>query len=258
MSESGVLAEGTWLAQAAGCFQDQVAIVTGASSGIGRAITLDLASHGARVCLVARGREALQSVADQVIANGGQSRVCCTDLTRDEDIHTLAGTVQRSFGRADILVLCGGTIAHGTLERATLAEFDMQYRSNLRGNYALVQAFLPLLRQQKGQIVFINSSAGMRASGGSGQHAAAQHALRAIADSLREEVNGDGIRVLSVYPGRTATPRTARLFEKEGRTYQPALLMQPDDVAAMVTSALSLPRTAEVTDISMRSMVKSY
>jgi NADP-dependent 3-hydroxy acid dehydrogenase YdfG len=194
----------------------------------------------------------------QVRATGGSGYVCCADLARDEDINGLAETVQRSFGRVDALVLCGGTIGHDPLETARLSEFDMQYRTNLRGNYALIQALLPMLRKQKGQIVFMNSSAGMRASGGSSQHAAIQHALRAIADSLRDEVNGDGIRVLSVYPGRTATPRTARLFQEEGRSYRPELLMQPEDVALMVTHALSMPRTAEVTDVSMRSMIKSY
>lgn len=258
MSQSGAVAEGAWLAEATGCFHDQVAIVTGASSGIGRAIALDLARHGAKVCLVARRRDGLELVADQIQKGNGDSQVCCTDLTRDADIAELAQSVQLGFGRADILVLCGGTIAHGTLERAALDDFDMQYRSNLRGNYALLQAMLPLLRKQQGQVVFINSSAGMKASGGAGQHSAIQYALRAVADSLREEVNADGIRVLSIYPGRTATPRTAKLFEKEGRPYRPTLLMQPEDVAAMVTSALSLPRTAEVTDISMRSMLKSY
>jgi NADP-dependent 3-hydroxy acid dehydrogenase YdfG len=67
-----------------------------------------------------------------------------------------------------------------------------------------------------------------------------------------------GIRVLSVYPGRTATPRIAELFEKEARTYQPDLLMQPEDIAEMVTHSLRLPRTAEVTDIRIRPMQKSY
>jgi NADP-dependent 3-hydroxy acid dehydrogenase YdfG len=156
-----------------------------------------------------------------------------------------------------MLVLCGGAIFHGTMEHATLDEFDLQYRSNLRGHYALVQALLPLLRRQRGQFVFINSSlATQPPTREVGQFAATQYGLRAIADSLRDEVNADGIRVLSVYPGRTATPRTAALFQKEGRSYRPELLMQTEDVATMVTHALCLPRTAEVTDISMRPMMK--
>ena len=236
----------------------QIAIVTGASSGIGRAIALALAKNGVGVCAVARRQEALEAVADQVRENGSQARVCCADFTRDEDIQQVAGTVQREFGRLDILVLCGGAISHGALATAAVADFDLQYRSNVRGHYVLAQATLPLLRRQKGQIVFINSSAGLRSPATVGQFSATQHALRAIADSLRDEVNGDGIRVTSVYPGRTATPRMAALFEKEGRSYRPDLLMQPEDVAAMVIQAIALPRTAEVTDISMRPMLKSY
>ncbi len=236
----------------------QLAVVTGASSGIGKAIALALAQSGTEVCLVARRHEVLDAVARQARVNGTRSHVHCADLTRDEDIHDLAESLQRDFGHVDVLILCGGAISHGPLERAPLAEFDLMYRSNLRAHYALTQALLPLLRERHGQIVFINSSAGLRSPATVGQFSATQHALRAVADSLRDEVNSDGIRVLSVFPGRTATPRMAALFEKEGRPYRAELLMQPEDIASMVVHALSLPRTAEVTDISMRPLLKSY
>ena len=238
--------------------KDQVAVVTGASSGIGKAIALSLAERGAEVCLVARRHEALESVAEQVRSSGTQGHVCPADLTRDEDIRKLTEKLRDDFGKVDILVLCGGAIFHGPAENAALADFDLMYRSNLRGHYALTQALLPLLRKRPGQIVFINSSAGLRSPANVGQFSATQHALRAVADSLRDEVNADGIRVLSIFPGRTATPRMAALFEKEGRLYRPELLMQPEDIASMVTHALDLPRTAEVTDISMRPLLKSY
>ncbi len=236
----------------------QLAVVTGASSGIGKAIALALAKEGAEVCLVARRREALDGVAREAQANGIRSHVRPADLTLDEDIHTLTQGLQRDFERVDVLILCGGAISHGPLEKAPLADFDLMYRSNLRAHYALTQGLLPLLRKQRGQIVFINSSAGLRSPANVGQFSATQHALRAVADSLRDEVNSDGIRVLSVYPGRTATPRMAALFEKEGRPYRGELLMQPEDIAAMVIHTLCLPRTAEVTDISMRPLMKSY
>jgi NADP-dependent 3-hydroxy acid dehydrogenase YdfG len=238
--------------------KSRVAVVTGASSGIGKAIALALAKPGAEVCLVARRRGALEGVAREAEGEGARSLIFCADLTRDEDIHALHESLQHDPGRVDILILCGGAISHGPLEKAPLEEFDLMYRSNLRGHYALTQALLPLLRQQRGQIVFINSSAGLRSPASVGQFSATQHALRAVADSLRDEVNADGVRVLSVFPGRTATPRMAALFEKENRPYRPELLMQPEDIASMVVHALSLPRTAEVTDINMRPFLKSY
>jgi NADP-dependent 3-hydroxy acid dehydrogenase YdfG len=107
-------------------------------------------------------------------------------------------------------------------------------------------------------VVFINSSSGLRARARTGQFAATQHAMKAIADSLREEVNADGIRVLCVFPGRTATPRTEQLFREERKAYKPELLMQPEDVAAMVVHSLKMPRTCEVTEISIRPLFKSY
>lgn len=238
--------------------KDQVAVVTGASSGIGKAIALGFAERYAQVCLVARRRDVLAGIAEELRAKGKRGSVYCADLTQDEDIRKVAGALQRDFGGVDVLVLCGGAISHGPIERAPLAEFDLMYRSNLRAHYALTQALLPLLRKRRGQIVFVNSSAGLRSPANVGQFSATQHALRSIADTLRDEVNADGIRVLSVFPGRTATPRMAALFEREGKPYRPELLMQPEDVAAMVTHALCLPRSAEVTDISMRPLLKSY
>ncbi|OLE73771.1 MAG: hypothetical protein AUI36_00155 [Cyanobacteria bacterium 13_1_40CM_2_61_4] len=144
----------------------------------------------------------------------------------------------------------------GTVAEASGEDFDRHYRTNLLGPYLLTQALLATLRERQGQIVFINSSVGLTARGPVSQYAATKHGLKAIADSLREEVNRDGVRVLSVYPGRTASPTQEALHELEGRAYRPELLLQPEDVAFMILSALCLPRTAEVTDIQIRPMAK--
>ncbi len=113
------------------------------------------------------------------------------------------------------------------------------------------------MNTRRGQIVFVNSSAGLVARANVGQYAASKHALKAVTDSLREEVNGRGLRVLSLYLGRTATPMQAAVHKMEKRNYRPERYLQPEDVAAMVLCALQLPRSAEVTDISMRPMLKS-
>jgi NADP-dependent 3-hydroxy acid dehydrogenase YdfG len=115
--------------------------------------------------------------------------------------------------------------------------------------------FLPALRASLGQIVFVNSSVGLRARAGVGQFSATQHALRALADTLRAELNSEGIRVLNVFPGRTATERQRKIFRDEGRPYKPEQLLQPEDIATLIVDALALPRTAEVMDLRIRPMV---
>src|ERR1051325_8516623 len=208
--------------------KNQVAVVTGASSGIGKAIALALAGQGAELYLAARRKEALEGAVKEAQALGSSAHPCLLDLTSDEDICALGERVPREAGRLNILVLCGGAIAHGPHEKAPLTNLDLMFRSNVRGHYSLIQMMLPLLRKSLGQIVFVNSSAGLRSPANAGQFSATQHAFRSIADSLRDEVNADGIRVLSIFPGRTATPRMEKLFAKEGRAYKPELLLPPE------------------------------
>ena len=238
--------------------ENHVAVVTGAGSGIGAAVTLALAQQRALVCLVDKSEQALDKVASQVAQVSPCFQTRQTDLTQDDQIESLTQSLLNKPGRVDILVHCAGIIIQGQLQNAPVSDFDLQYRSNVRSPYLLTQALLPMLKSAKGQIVFVNSSAGLAAKAGVGQYSATKHALKAIADSLRAEVNDDGIRVLSVFPGRTATPLQRRLYQLENREYHPELLMQPGDVAAVIVNALCLPRTAEVTDISLRPLLKSY
>jgi len=237
---------------------NKVAVVTGASSGIGKAIARALGDEGARVCLLGRRLEKLEEVARLFAKGARQPSVYRVDLTRDEDIDAMTRDLQRSCGGVDILVHCAGEIHHARHADASIADLDAQYGSNVRGPYLLTKSLLPLIRGSAGDVVFINSTSGLRATARAGQFAATQHAMKAIADSLREEVNANGIRVLSVFPGRTATPRTKTLFHEEGKPYQPDLLMQPEDVAMVVVHALKMPRTAELTEITVRPLLKSY
>lgn len=237
--------------------KDLVAVVTGASSGIGQAIAVSLARHGAVVCAV--GRDA-NRLGETIISAQLHSRVLPfqADLVQDESVGRLERLIGTEFGRLDILIHCAGVIKHSLMSSANMEDFDTQYTVDIRMPYLLTQTLLPMLKVTRGQIVFINSSLGMNAKRPEvGQYAATQHALKAIADSLREEVNPVGIRVLTVYPGRTATPRQQRLHEQENKPYRPEALLQPMDVASVVINCLSLPRTAEVTDIHIRPMIKT-
>jgi short-subunit dehydrogenase len=238
--------------------ENQVTVVTGASSGIGKAIALGLAAQGATLCLVGRKLATLQSVADA--AQGKAPRAYCyqADLAVDIEVQRLIANIKRDIKSVDILVHSAGVIWLGLLEAANAEQMDWHYQTNVRAPYVLTQGLLPSIKVQKGQILFVNSTAGLTARANAGQYAASKHALKAVADSLREEVNPAGVRVLSLFLGRTASPMQAAVYAMEHRPYNPELLMQPADVASMAIHALSLPRSAEVTEIYMRPSVKSY
>jgi NADP-dependent 3-hydroxy acid dehydrogenase YdfG len=239
-------------------FAGQVAVVAGATSDVGRAVCLKLASAGAHLCLLGRDAGTLELLAKGVRGLAEGVRVYEVDLTDDAGIAELSDRLDQDVHRVDILIHSAGAFEMARHSEAAIDDLDRQYRTNVRGPYLLTQAMLPRLRACHGQVVFMNSTVGLEARAGVGQYASTQHALRAVADALRAEVNPDGVRVLTVYLGRTATARQARIFQLEGRPYAPELLMQPDDVAHMVMAALQLPRTAEVTEIRMRPLVKSY
>jgi NADP-dependent 3-hydroxy acid dehydrogenase YdfG len=236
-----------------GQLKDRVALVTGASRGIGRAIAVALAHEGATVCLVGRDDAALKASAALC---GGSAAVYSADLARDQDIAEVAARLGSEVGGLDIVVHAAGIIVPGQTAEATPADFDAQYRINVRAPWTLTRAVLPLLCAPRGQIVFVNSTAGLRANAGVGQYASTKHALRAIADTLRDELNADGVRVTSVYVGRTATSLQQALHAREGRPWRPERLIQPDDVAAVVLHALTLPRTVEMTDVTIRPLQK--
>ncbi|HEY6104166.1 MAG TPA: SDR family NAD(P)-dependent oxidoreductase [bacterium] len=230
--------------------------MTGASGGVGRAIVLALAGEGVRVHLVGRRAEALGDVAGQVGGTAPRPLVHRADLSHDAEITQLVARIQREVRTIDILVHAAGIISLGRVDRAPMEEFDRQFAINVRAAYAVSQGFLPMLKASQGQIVFLNSSAGLSGRAGSSQYAATKHALRGIADSLREEVNGEGVRVLSVFLGRTATPMQAAIHQAEDRAYEPERLIRPEDVASIVISALRLPRSIEVTDMTLRPLQK--
>ena len=237
-----------------GAFTNTTAVITGASSGVGRAIALGLAKEGAALCLVSRKPDTLKAIAE--CAGGLSPRVLSyrADLSIDRDLEELEANLSRDCGQIDVLIHCAGVLSLGTMANTSVRDFDWQYQTNVRAPYHLTQALLPLLKKSRGQVVFINSSAGFTARASVGQYAATKHALKAIADSLREETNPDGMRVLSIFLGRTASPMQAKVHEIEGREYHPEYLVQTEDVASVVIHALGMPRTAEVTDINLRPL----
>ena len=233
-----------------------VAVVTGASGGIGRATARALAANGMSVCLTGRDVGRLQDAATEITPHAPQVLVHPADLSTDEGIRGLVERVSAEIRRIDVLVHAAGTIRLGDIELAGWDDLDQQYQVNLRAPFLLTKAFLPMLKQTRGQIVFVNSTAGLSADANNGLYAASKHALRSIAESIRDHVNPYGVRVLSIFPGRTATAMQELVHRFEGRSYAAAELVQASDVAELIVGALTLSRTAEVTDIMVRPMNK--
>jgi len=237
-------------------FAGRVALVTGASSGIGRAIALAYAARGGSVGLAGRNRRALEEVESEVAGLGARAKALVADLSRDESWRTLPEQVRDVFGRLDALIHAAGLYAIGPGEAGDGDDVSLLWQVNARAPLLLSLACREMLRESEGEIVFVNSSVVGSSAPGLAAYAASKRALAAIADSLRATLNEQGIRVLSVYPGRTATPMQRRILQHEGRAYRPEALLQPDDVAAAVVHALQLPRTGEITDIHIRPFRK--
>jgi NADP-dependent 3-hydroxy acid dehydrogenase YdfG len=238
----------------AGALAGRVALVTGGSSGIGRAVVLALDRQGCRSWAVGRSAEKLASV---VHDTGGRARAIAADLTDDADLRRVARTVEDA-GQLDLLVHSAGAIHLGRLADAPVEQLDLQYRANVRAPYLLTQLLMPLIEASRGDIVFVNSSITVNPRPNAVQFAATQHALAGIAECLRADVNERGVRVLSVFPGRTATPRQERLFRIEGKPYSPEMLLQAEDVADAIVHAASSPRRVEILNLHLRPAVRSY
>ncbi len=227
-------------------FQNKRALVTGASSGIGFATAQALAAEGAHIHAVARSWP--KAIEGWQLHNA--------DFTVEADVRRLAAEVARAESAVDLLIHCAGALEIGLVVDFPISQLDVMYQVNVRAPFLLTQLLLPPLTQSQGQIVFINSSAAVASNTALAGYSSAKAAMKSIADCLRLEINHSGVRVMSVYPGKTASVMQKRAHELTGKPYDAAALMQPEDVAQMVLSALALPKTAEMTDLHIRPMKK--
>lgn len=221
-------------------------LITGAGSGIGLALSRRLLTRGDDLVLLARsaGRAA------ELTSLLPGSRTLVADL---ENPGGLAAALDGALPeRIDSLVHVAGVVDLGTVEELPVALLERQLAVNVSAPTELTRLALPGLRAARGAVVFVNSGAGLHANPGWSAYAASKHALRAVADSLRAEESANGVRVTSIYPGRTATPMQARVHEQEGKDYDPSRFIDPDSVASTILTALDLPRDGLITDLSVR------
>jgi short-subunit dehydrogenase len=180
-------------------------VVTGASSGIGRALALAAARDRFRVLLVARRADRLEEIAAEIRANGGTCATLAADVTgRDAPQRIVAAAIQ-AFGRIDVVVNNAGTGALGYLLEIDDAAIDAQWQLHVAAPLRIARAALPHLRETRGQLVFVGSGLARVPIPNYGAYAAAKAAIRAVATQLRRELKRDGIAVTYVDPGLVAT-----------------------------------------------------
>jgi len=234
-----------------GRLDGQVALVTGASSGIGRATARLLAAEGATVVLVARREERLREVAGEIAAQDGKAVCHPTDITDPQEVERLFSAVEAHLGRLDILVNAAGTNSpRRRLADARWEDWARVIEVNLTGAYLCVQGALPLMRRRgSGTIVNISSMAGKRTSILSGvAYCASKHGLGSLTRSINLEERRRGIRACELCPGEVNTPIL------DLRPYPPPLesreqMLQPEDIAQAVLFVVALPQRALVEEL---------
>jgi 3-oxoacyl-[acyl-carrier protein] reductase len=216
----------------------KVALVTGASRGIGRAIACALAGRGATVVAAARGDHAT-AVADELTSKGQRAEAAAVDVTDAAAVEQLPGDIVRRHGRLDIVVSNAGITRDQLLMRMKRDDWDAVIGTNLTATFSLVQAALrPMLKQHGGRIIAISSVVGQTGNAGQTNYAASKAGLIGFAKSLAREVASRGITVNVVAPGMIDTDMTRAIAEKSQIDWAAEIpigrLGMPDDVAAAV------------------------
>lgn len=222
-------------------------VITGAGSGIGLAVAERLHARGDALHLLASTAESAERIARRLPG----ARTFVADLAEPATLASVL-PVDELPERIDGLLHVAGVLRLGAVADLTADAWQASLTVNLAAPAELTRLLLPRLRHPGGHIVFVNSGSGLKTQAQWAAYSASKYGLRALADALRDEEHDSGIRVTTVYPGRTATPMQETVHRHEDRAYEPARWIAPETVAATVVAALDLPADAEISDIAVR------
>lgn len=244
-----------------GALSGRVALVTGASSGIGEAAALALAGAGAAVAVTARRADRLHALAQRIEAAGGKALALPADITHEQAAKGAVADTVAALGRLDILVNCAGVNQAGGVTNADLEQWRQVIAINLLATIYTSQAAIPHLRAHgAGDIVNISSTAGRRASADFLVYSVSKFGLTALSDGMRQELGRQGVRVCTLEPGATTTEVWENITDPVARErirlhVNKEGAMKPEDVADAILFAVCLPRRANVSQLMIRPTI---
>lgn len=229
----------------------KIALVTGASRGIGKSISLALAQSGAHVILTSRNLDRLKKVEEEIRSKGGSANCMTVDLTEEKQIKTLFERMQSSFDSLDILVNNAGLGIWGKLVDFHTEDLDSIIKVNLRGPYLCCrEAMRIMIPQHNGYIISITSVQGIRGYENQSAYAASKHGVMGFSKSLAVEAQDHNIRISVILPAAVDT----EMIREARPDLDPSVLIRPEDIAMSVLFLLSLSDTAMVDQMYVRRM----
>jgi short-subunit dehydrogenase len=226
----------------------ETAVITGASSGVGKSLAIQLSDAGYKVVLAARSENKLNAIAEEIQTKGGNCLVVPTDVSQPEQINNLKVRTLE-YGDVFVVINNAGLGKFCKIEDVTLEDWNRQLDVNLRASFLVSQAFIPGMKQrEKGMLVFMNSVAGKKGYPYSAAYVASKFGMRGLADSMREELRENNIKVISIHPGAVDTP----FWDETGVNFSREEMLDTSTLAQSIMHAIQSPGNFTVEELVVR------
>lgn len=227
--------------------KDRVAVVTGASEGLGRAVAIKLAEQGCKIALLARTKGNLEKVKRAIAKGGGQALVIPCDVTKPDQVRKAVAQVEKEWKGVDFLICAAGVwYKMKPIDQTTDEEVEEVTDIDFKGVVNAVRFVLPIMRKKNsGHIVNISSQSGVRAKKGQSLYCGAKFAVKGFTDSLKLDLEGTNIKVSGVYPSGMNT----RMFAKAGETFSTKKFMKVEDIAEIILFILTRPKNISLEEV---------